>query len=674
MSLRFSRTIPLIALAAVLGCSSDNPPQVRMQLNELVEVPDEVFYLQAFRHDLYEGEGSTCFPFGFDRWDTIRENGGSLSKELFEHERPFRMDIMMMEPSASGTSLGNYVDPLAWVTTGRIQVRTGERRVVDATVYPTRNPLPLSARGSEPAPRFLHTSTELNDGRVLITGGFGVVDELPGCVGDELGTFDRCFRLRALPDAHVWSPARGEFIDIAPLSPPRAGHTATMLPNGEVLLVGGATQATLGVGLNGDGSRRFVLVLDDPSDEAALSYTVFTPEPAGVDLDYGDDPSAGTYGETRMLMRPRFMHATAFADRIDRAEYTTLIAGGVSNPGTFEVIEVLGTDHVFGDLQVPRHYPSAVTLETASGRETWIVGGVIDTDEAVGNDNLVETWVEGATTTEGGDDIGFPNASLGLDVPRYSFLRPTVIQIASDVALVEGFYGGRCRDAVGVDSTEYEWSNESDENRLCDSTEPNANGDTSFMLAIGRGDLLGTDVDLPGHAAFGEVVTFPNGAYLITGGIEDAALTATARNQLVLDVADDGLPFRFRDQHLALEEPGERGLITPEPMNEARIFHRSTAFAGAGVLTTGGMRFTDTQGIELVGSHELRMYPQVALRDCYIRNNPGATDTDGGTSMDAGAPMDAGVAMDAGEDDASIGDAGAGDAAAADAGPMDGGA
>ena len=64
------------------------------------------------------------------------------------------------------------------------------------------------------------TATLLNDGTVLITGGFNFDD----------GTF---------ASAELYNPATGTFTATGDMTQPRANHTATLLDNGKVLVTGG---------------------------------------------------------------------------------------------------------------------------------------------------------------------------------------------------------------------------------------------------------------------------------------------------------------------------------------------------------------------------------------------------------------------------------------------------
>jgi hypothetical protein len=88
---------------------------------------------------------------------------------------------------------------------------------------------PLSAKGqwiptgSPKVARYAHTTTLLDDGRVLVVGGLGEAGATGG--------------------AELYDPSTGMWRDIGALSAPRRGHTATLLPDGKVLIFGGTDAA-----------------------------------------------------------------------------------------------------------------------------------------------------------------------------------------------------------------------------------------------------------------------------------------------------------------------------------------------------------------------------------------------------------------------------------------------
>ncbi|HEX7543244.1 MAG TPA: kelch repeat-containing protein [Candidatus Limnocylindrales bacterium] len=82
----------------------------------------------------------------------------------------------------------------------------------------------FSPTGSMNAVRLrLHTATLLQDGRVLIVGG---LDD----------TLDQ----NALASAELYDPTTGKFVPTASMAHARSGHTATLLADGRVLVVGGS--------------------------------------------------------------------------------------------------------------------------------------------------------------------------------------------------------------------------------------------------------------------------------------------------------------------------------------------------------------------------------------------------------------------------------------------------
>jgi len=79
------------------------------------------------------------------------------------------------------------------------------------------------AAGSLHEARVEHTATPLPDGRVLVVGGVGRVGR----------------RFDDLASAEVWDPATRTFAPAGSLTQGRSYHTATPLPDGRVLVIGG---------------------------------------------------------------------------------------------------------------------------------------------------------------------------------------------------------------------------------------------------------------------------------------------------------------------------------------------------------------------------------------------------------------------------------------------------
>src|SRR6266851_4003293 len=88
----------------------------------------------------------------------------------------------------------------------------------------TRRFIPTGAMTAE---RMGHTITMLRDGRVLITGG-----------ARNIG-----FRSE-LSSAEIYDPSTGTFATTGSMRTPREGHTATILRDGRVLIVGGSDNGT----------------------------------------------------------------------------------------------------------------------------------------------------------------------------------------------------------------------------------------------------------------------------------------------------------------------------------------------------------------------------------------------------------------------------------------------
>jgi len=103
--------------------------------------------------------------------------------------------------------------------------------------------------GSLATARVGHTATRLDDGRILVLGGVTSSD-------DGLTT-------SFVTAAELWDPSTGSFTPAGELVEPRVGHTATLLSDGRVLVVGGYNGSGYGSGLDEAGRH---VVLNPPAD------------------------------------------------------------------------------------------------------------------------------------------------------------------------------------------------------------------------------------------------------------------------------------------------------------------------------------------------------------------------------------------------------------------------
>lgn len=131
--------------------------------------------------------------------------------------------------------------------------------------------------------RLLHTATRLQDGRVLVVGGYNRTAEVydPATAtwsptGDAPGSFRGATATLLVSgkvlvagaasgvSAALYDPATGTFAATGSLAKPRYHHTATRLPDGRVLVTGGADQ---------EGSSGAVLASAEIYDPATNAWT-----------------------------------------------------------------------------------------------------------------------------------------------------------------------------------------------------------------------------------------------------------------------------------------------------------------------------------------------------------------------------------------------------------------
>lgn len=121
---------------------------------------------------------------------------------------------------------GRWLHTATLLTDGRVLV-VGGRSPKDSVYASAETYDPatgkFSSAGSLKEGRQQQTATLLSDGRVFIAGGY----------------WSNGQKWRVLPSAEMYDPATGNFSPIGSMGTPRSSHTATLLNDGRVLIVGG---------------------------------------------------------------------------------------------------------------------------------------------------------------------------------------------------------------------------------------------------------------------------------------------------------------------------------------------------------------------------------------------------------------------------------------------------
>jgi Kelch motif len=175
-----------------------------------------------------------------------------------------------------------------------------------------------SATGSMHTARAGQTATLLPDGQVLVAGGFN--EPVPGAFS-------------YLSGAELYNPATGTWTVTGSMTTPRIGHTATLLPDGQVLVAGG--EATV----NG-------------------AFTVF----ASAELY---NPATGTWTRTGRMNAAREQHTATLL-----TNGQVLAAGGYNDADPFNhslasaelYNPATGSWALTGSLNTPRYGHQAVLL------------------------------------------------------------------------------------------------------------------------------------------------------------------------------------------------------------------------------------------------------------------------------------------------------------------------
>ena len=152
---------------------------------------------------------------------------GQLSVPIFGPSVPFT-DLGPHSPSLLYGTVTRMQDGEVFVAGGLSGNAAAETWVTSASGFVHSMPMA--------EPRYGHAATLLNNGTILVCGGFtwrwGRQPRGPQTI--ELGVSSR---------AEIYDPRAGSFGHSIPMSSERANHTATTLPDGKVVIVGGVNSA-----------------------------------------------------------------------------------------------------------------------------------------------------------------------------------------------------------------------------------------------------------------------------------------------------------------------------------------------------------------------------------------------------------------------------------------------
>lgn len=221
----------------------------------------------------------------------------------------------------------------------------------------------FSGTGNMTASRGDHTATLLASGKVLIAGGSGMDVTGPG-----------------LASAELYDPASGTFTPTGNMTDARFMHTATLLKNGKVLIVGGAVSNTAAplatVELYDPSTGAFTMTGSLQTAREQHTATLLADGRvliAGGEISSGSgnlqatasaeiyDPSTGSFSATGSMSAARSFHTATLLPA-----GTVLVAGGGDN-STAEVFDpATGTFNITGGMEVGRSGHTATLLSNGS--------------------------------------------------------------------------------------------------------------------------------------------------------------------------------------------------------------------------------------------------------------------------------------------------------------------
>jgi N-acetylneuraminic acid mutarotase len=443
----------------------------------------------------------------------------------------------------------------------------------------------------DPGPRTLHTATLLNDGRVLVAGGDQGIPNLPS------GTLTPAVGILSLitGTAELFDPATNNWAYVGSLSTARFEHTATLLNDGRVLVVGGSNSTT-----------------------AALASTEIY------------DPAIQTWNPGPSLATPRALHtATLLSDG------RVLVAGGVNSlgaVGTAEIYDpVANTWASAGTMNAARVLHSTTLLPNG---QVLFAGGVNLQPSPGSNETelssaelyspMANTWTltasmpstlsnEGAVLLVSGQVLQLPDLLYDPATATWSVASVTLSEQPSGLngisatllpdgrVLATGGYADEARGSAIYDPLSQSWSTAASlATGAYSTTTALANGQ---VLNVGGAQLDGEYAILSNAYSLASAALFDptaNSWTSLSSGAHQGALAAAAilpSGSVLVSGGETQSISNPQDVTAAADlfDPTTNTWTSVAPMTTARAAHDATVLTDGSTLATGG--FNNDSGL-----------------------------------------------------------------------------
>jgi hypothetical protein len=419
-----------------------------------------------------------------------------------------------------------------------------------------------------------HTATLLPNGQVLVAGGWN---------GDISNI--------GIASAELYDPSTGVWTTTNAMNTARQNHTATLLPNGQVLIAGGASNsgatnsAELFNPTNGTWMAITSMAINRENQTASLlanGQVLVTGGYKGSSLSSTEiyDPVSGKWLTNAVLNTARQAHTAVLL-----ANGKVLVAGGSGNSSVISSVEVFdpainpatGTWTTTGPLNIARANHTATLLTNG---QVLVSGGGVNIAELY--DPIAGTWT----------NTGSMNSSRYYDT--------TTLLASGKVLAVGGYNSSYVAVAELYDPVSGTWTNTGAMNvpreYHTSTLLPNgkvlaAGGQTksgltnSAELYDPATEIWTATSAMNANRAYHTANLLPNGKVLIAGGMVPVLLM-------------DG-PSSIVTNSAELYDPASGTWTKTGSMNNSRYYNTATLLPSGKVLVAGGVNKTELSSAEL---------------------------------------------------------------------------